>query len=219
MLENGDIGKMQLLPASASHRIDLALRLCYAMAFGVFFFNAYQKYLVDHKHAIRLALFLFSRALSLIFLVFARFPKCENRSLLISAVTFMSIFYYSFFSFDPGKTLLPDWIGFILQWSGFTLSLMTRAWLGRSFGLWPANRGVVTGGPYRLVRHPMYLGGLISDMGYFGCEFSWYNLVLYLIWYMLLFWRVVEEEKVLRDDAEYRNYMERVRFRMVPFVF
>ena len=45
---------------------------------------------------------------------------------------------------------------------GLLLVLWTMGTLGRSFGIAPANRGIIMNGPYRFIRHPMYLGELIS---------------------------------------------------------
>ena len=45
---------------------------------------------------------------------------------------------------------------------GLAVVIVGKMTLGRSFGVVPANRGVVVGGPYRLVRHPIYTGYLIT---------------------------------------------------------
>jgi protein-S-isoprenylcysteine O-methyltransferase Ste14 len=47
--------------------------------------------------------------------------------------------------------------------------------LGRSFGLLPAQRGLVVVGPYRFVRHPIYFGYLIGHIGFLLVNFSWRN--------------------------------------------
>src|SRR5260370_2062449 len=54
----------------------------------------------------------------------------------------------------------------ILELFGVVLSQVGRLYMGRSFGLLPANRGVITTGPFRLVRHPIYLGLFILTVGY-----------------------------------------------------
>src|SRR5580700_538831 len=58
-------------------------------------------------------------------------------------------------STDP---VLPLLIRDVLLAHGFVLHIATKLTLRRSFGLVPANRGVKIGGPYRLLRHPMYAG-------------------------------------------------------------
>ena len=50
--------------------------------------------------------------------------------------------------------------------------------LGRSFGLMPANRGIVSTGLYRVVRHPIYLGYLITHVGFFAADPTTWNAVI-----------------------------------------
>src|SRR5260370_13214200 len=54
----------------------------------------------------------------------------------------------------------------ILELFGVVLSQVGRLYMGRSFGLPPANRGVMLTRPFRLVRHPIYLGWFILTTGY-----------------------------------------------------
>src|SRR5262245_54630143 len=53
-----------------------------------------------------------------------------------------------------------------LQLIGVALALASIAALGRSFGLVAANRGIKTGGPYALVRHPLYVAYFVTQLGY-----------------------------------------------------
>ena len=56
--------------------------------------------------------------------------------------------------------------GLVLVVFSALLSLVALLTIGRRFGVRPALRGLATNGPYRLVRHPMYLAYLIADIGY-----------------------------------------------------
>lgn len=113
------------------------------------------------------------------------------------------------------------------EWFGATLLLLSIAWqftakffLGRSFGLLPAQRGVVIGGPYRLVRHPIYLGYLIGHIGFLLTNFSSRNLVVLLLLYAAQVVRILREESVLSASSPaYQNYQQKVRWRLVPGVF
>ncbi len=87
-------------------------------------------------------------------------------------------------------------------------------------GLLPAQRGVVIGGPYRLVRHPIYLGYLIGHIGFLLTNFSSRNLVVLLLLYAAQVVRILREESVLSASSPaYQNYQQKVRWRLVPGVF
>jgi protein-S-isoprenylcysteine O-methyltransferase Ste14 len=91
--------------------------------------------------------------------------------------------------------------------------------LGRSFGLLPAHRGLVGSGPYRLIRHPMYLGYLIGTTGFVLVNFSWRNLSVLIGIYLALGLRISREEAVLESSSDYREYRKQVPWRLVPYIF
>ena len=63
-------------------------------------------------------------------------------------------------------------------------SPVAKVVLGRSFGLLPAQRGLVTAGPYRIVRHPIYFGYLIGHIGFLLVNFSWRNAAVLALLYV-----------------------------------
>src|SRR5260370_40081518 len=56
--------------------------------------------------------------------------------------------------------------GVALELFGIALTQVARVYMGLSFGGLPANRGVVSSGPFSSVRHPIYFGWLLLSMGY-----------------------------------------------------
>ena len=62
---------------------------------------------------------------------------------------------------SPTALVIP---GVLLVVLGTCFQLWSKLVLRRSFGIAPANRGVKMGGPYRLVRHPMYAGYLAAHV-------------------------------------------------------
>ena len=91
--------------------------------------------------------------------------------------------------------------------------------LWRSFGILPANRGVKTGGPYRLLRHPMYAGYLVTHVGFLVGFPSMQNTALYAAAFAVQVGRLLREEAILKEDPVYRNYAARVRYRLIPGLF
>ncbi|WP_026619641.1 protein-S-isoprenylcysteine O-methyltransferase Ste14 [Ensifer sp. WSM1721] len=79
---------------------------------------------------------------------------------------------------------------------------------------------VVTTGPYRYVRHPFYAGSLLFVAGTSLLLGSWWGLIAAFGLAGLLAIRIGIEEKALRTGlAGYDTYAERVRYRLVPFVW
>lgn len=99
--------------------------------------------------------------------------------------------------------------------AGTILALISLARLGRDFSILPALRGVQTGGPYRLVRHPAYLGELLMLL---GCSLAgalteaWPVLVAL----PLVMLRVAAEERLLVASFAWCTYREQVRWRLLP---
>jgi protein-S-isoprenylcysteine O-methyltransferase Ste14 len=76
---------------------------------------------------------------------------------------------------------------------------------------------VVTGGPYRIVRHPMYAGALLMFVGTPLLLGSWWGLLFVPVGAIGIGIRVVGEERMLRQALTgYDDYARQVRFRMVP---
>jgi protein-S-isoprenylcysteine O-methyltransferase Ste14 len=99
------------------------------------------------------------------------------------------------------------------------LSLAGLLALGRWFGIRPALRGVAIRGPYRLVRHPIYLSYLVADVGFNLQEWNLGTLLLTLTGWLSLLYRIRAEERVLARDAHWAAYAARVRYRLVPGVW
>jgi protein-S-isoprenylcysteine O-methyltransferase Ste14 len=108
--------------------------------------------------------------------------------------------------------------GFIFELFGVVLTQVARIYMGRSFGVLPANRGIVSKGPFRWIRHPVYLGWLVLSLGYAMSYWSGRNLMLIVVALPFMVWRIDQEEAHLSADPEYRSYVQRVRYRLWPGV-
>ncbi|HAK54052.1 MAG TPA: hypothetical protein DCP38_01020 [Acidobacteria bacterium] len=88
--------------------------------------------------------------------------------------------------------------------------------LGRSFGLLPAHRGIVVSGMYRLVRHPIYLGYLVTHLAFLCAHPLAWNLTVLAAADLALVVRASLEERTLVRDPDYARYRAGVRWRLVP---
>jgi len=101
--------------------------------------------------------------------------------------------------------------------SGYGLVLWSLLELGSRFGIAPADRGLVTSGPYRWVRHPMYLGELVLRTALVGTSpRPWMAVVLLAVLIGIQAVRAQREERII---AGYPAYADQVRYRLLPGVW
>jgi protein-S-isoprenylcysteine O-methyltransferase Ste14 len=118
-----------------------------------------------------------------------------------------------------GARLLTGTAPLMLMATGLGFSISAKLFLRRSFGILPANRGVQRTGPYRLVRHPMYAGYVLTHAGFLLSSFSLRNLLAYAICWTAMALRIRAEEKILSRDPAYRAYQDGVRYRLIPGIW
>jgi protein-S-isoprenylcysteine O-methyltransferase Ste14 len=116
---------------------------------------------------------------------------------------------------------VPAWLGlaaaFVLAW----WSLASNPFASRSVRI-QKERGhrVATSGPYRYVRHPMYVGVILCAFCIPILLGSWWALIPGTLWAMLFVGRTALEDRTLKKELEgYRKYAERVRYRLLPLVW
>jgi protein-S-isoprenylcysteine O-methyltransferase Ste14 len=163
-------------------------------------------------------LLLISELLVVVLTVFRRPAAVVDRSLAARIITTISILGVPFIR-PTGGALLPDVTTAAVSSVGLAIMITGKATLGRSFGLIPANRGIVCRGIYRALRHPIYAGYLISHLAFLVAHPSTWNLSLLVVSDVALMVRAVYEERTLSRDPEYAEYMTRVRWRVMPGLF
>jgi protein-S-isoprenylcysteine O-methyltransferase Ste14 len=117
----------------------------------------------------------------------------------------------------------PEWLrptpepglrtaGAILWLAGAVLCLWPLWYLRRSFSLEPEARTLVTSGPYRLARHPIYTVYLLINAGILLRHLTVPFAIVLAVWVALLLVRVRYEEGVLASAfPDYTEYRQRVR--------
>ena len=123
-----------------------------------------------------------------------------------------------------GSVLLPlavrvgttSLIGQSVAVAGLALTMWGLVSLGQSFGIAPADRGLVTVGPYHLVRHPMYAGALLNALGVVLGNASIWNLGVWSALLISAALRIRWEEQTIQGYALYANA---VRWRLLPGIW
>jgi protein-S-isoprenylcysteine O-methyltransferase Ste14 len=114
---------------------------------------------------------------------------------------------------------LQSLIGTMLMLTGLTVQIWAKTALWRSFGVVPAIHRVKTGGPYGLIRHPMYTGYTLTHVGFIVGSPSLWNALLYTVTFAIQVARLLREEHFLTREPVYRDYAARVRYRLLPGLF
>jgi protein-S-isoprenylcysteine O-methyltransferase Ste14 len=115
-------------------------------------------------------------------------------------------------------------IGIVLVVAGVALRVWAFQALGQYFTFTVKtshDQPVVTTGPYRMLRHPGYAGGMLAIVGLGLLWGNWVSMAtLTLLWLALIIWRIRYEENALLTtlDASYRAYASQHK-RLVPLVW
>ncbi|WP_059410722.1 methyltransferase family protein [Cupriavidus basilensis] len=201
---------------------DAALEACLrgstAFLLGMFAFAAIKQWMADPTR-VTLLLMVVAECLTLGLSLVVRAPARRDWNPVAVLCSLAGTYYFLAFQLAPGTRVVPEAIGAGLQIAGLGWQIFAKASLRYSFGILPANRGIVSRGAYRFVRHPIYLGYFVTDIGFLLANFGMQNLLVFAGQFLLQGIRIIREEKLLSDDPAYRSYKRNVRSRMIPRVF
>lgn len=114
---------------------------------------------------------------------------------------------------SPMYGLYINIIGFAIGFIGAAFSIWAISHLKRSFGLRTAVRQLVTSGPYRRIRHPLYVGEITHILGIAVLSGTPVGLYLFVFAVAMQVVRAkIEERKFLHTLPEYEAYMNRTGF-------
>lgn len=121
--------------------------------------------------------------------------------------------------FGETDKALPNLASTVCVLAGMSMMLVTIRHLGRSFSLVPQARLVVQTGPYRWIKHPLYLAEEIVIFGVVLKVLSPLTLTLFVLHIGVQVCRIYYEEDLLRRNCpEYTSY-EASRWRLIPYVW
>lgn len=196
---------------------DVGEKLLFAVIFGYFFIE-FSSAFTENPNIIT-ALYLVDQTIIILFLLFRRPAQQMSRRpldyLTAGAGTLLPLLAVPL----SGQAVVPLAVCFILAVAGILLHLGAKLSLRRSFGIVAADRGIKVEGPYRLVRHPMYLGYIMVQLALLLAGPLWWNAVLFTLTWLLMLLRISAEERLLSGNEAYRTFQAKTRFRLIPGLY
>jgi protein-S-isoprenylcysteine O-methyltransferase Ste14 len=132
---------------------------------------------------------------------------------------------FSAFDHRMGWSTVPVWVcllGDVLIAAGLSIAMLVIVENSYAAATVTVETGqkVASGGLYRFVRHPMYVGNVIMMLGIPLALGSYWGLLFVVPGIAVLVFRILDEEKMLTEElAGYREYAQRVRYRLLPAVW
>jgi hypothetical protein len=173
----------------------------------------------SRTHRVTDLLLLVGEGLVVVLTVLRRHASDVDRRMLVRAATAISM--ASPFLVRPGPVggLIPEPVSVVVGGVGLLIVVAGKVSLGYSFGLLPAHRGLVDGGVYRFVRHPIYLGYILTHLAFLLSHPTPWNLCVLGGGDLALIARTFYEEQILARDSAYAQYCAAVRWRLLPGLY
>lgn len=144
-------------------------------------------------------------------------PERVSLSAFDITVTMIGTYSVLFFvgSSAQQENIFLQFLGIV----GLIISVTGFVFLNKSFGLLPADRGIIKGGIYKLIRHPIYAGYFISNSCFLAQNFTVYNIIVFSCFVICETTRLLREEKLLKQNPDYLKYTKETRWRILPYIW
>jgi protein-S-isoprenylcysteine O-methyltransferase Ste14 len=149
----------------------------------------------------------------------------ENVMIRIGHVFFIIGFLIPGFDYRYGWSNVPFWlviaadIGFLLSYVLIFFVFKENRYASRIVQV-EKKQKVITTGPYAVVRHPMYAATIVLYLCLPVALGSYYALIFFAPILLVIFFRIYDEEKLLsRKLKGYREYMQKVKYRLIPGIW
>lgn len=149
----------------------------------------------------------------------------QKRVVAMSGVMFVAMFIIAGFNRRFDWWMLPDGIvlsaaaAFLLGYVMYAEVMRENVWLSRTIEV-QENQQVVDKGLYGVVRHPMYTSTLILFLSMPLILSSLWSFVIMLLYIPIIVKRIINEESVLSNELDgYAEYKQKVRYRLIPYLW
>ena len=149
----------------------------------------------------------------------------QKTVIVLSGIMFLAAFIGAGLNYRFGWIVLPAWVSwvaavlFLLAYALYAEVLRENVWLSRTVEV-QENQKVVDTGLYGIVRHPMYMTTLLLFLSMPLVLGSVISFVIMLLYIPIIAKQIRNEEQVLEGGLEgYTEYKQRIRYKVIPFVW
>ena len=143
----------------------------------------------------------------------------------LSGILFVASFILAGLDFRFGWSSLPHWvvwtssIVFLLSYGMYAEVMRENEWLSRSIEVMEGQK-VVSTGLYGIVRHPMYTATILMFLAMPLLMGSWWAFLVMVPYVVAIVTRINDEETLLTKELEgYLEYKEKVRWKLIPYIW
>lgn len=166
---------------------------------------------------VRLCISLLNLLVGLLFLTRSPLLKPGAPSSLIISLPSLLIAGLAF-KLAPPTDLWPIYAELVFV-TGALFTFISFIYLGRNFAVLPAVRGIVTQGPYLIIRHPAYAGEMLMIIGCFIAHPTLISVWPCLAAFPAVILRINAEEKILKEETVYQSYARHAPYRLLPGIW
>ena len=151
--------------------------------------------------------------------------KAQKGIVALSGLTFIASFIVAGLNLHYGWTALPTPIAyiasilFLIGYGAYAEVMRENQWLSRTIETHD-NQTVVSTGLYGIVRHPMYTATIVMFLAIPLVLGSWPSFIIMLPYIPTIIHRINDEEQLLETELKgYTEYCQKVRWRLVPYIY
>lgn len=151
--------------------------------------------------------------------------SAQTAVVALSGLMFVGAFVLAGFDFRFGWSRIPTWLVIVASvillasYGMYAEVMRENAYLSRTVEV-QENQKVVDTGLYGIIRHPMYTATIFLYLAIPLVLGSWISFVIFLLYPVIIVLRIRNEEKVLEQGLKgYREYKQKVKYRLIPFIW
>ncbi len=149
----------------------------------------------------------------------------QNKVVTFSGIAFIVSFLMAGIDYRLKLTIVPSWVVvtasavLLVSYGLYAEVMRENVYLSRTIEV-QQNQKVIDSGLYSIVRHPMYMATLLLFLSIPLVLGSWISFVIMFVYPAVIVVRIKDEEQLLEKELDgYKEYKNKVKYRLIPFIW